>query len=125
MNKPTKNCSGKVAVYYDPAIPLVRIIGVFALLMLAISVVVGINTGQSIFAFSLMSVIGLFIGPFMGITYPFNLGMKLFLVGLLFGAVAGIGYGLYHRKYLWGQALTLAGLICWTMAGWMGLATGT
>lgn len=61
----------------------------------------------------------------MGLSYPFALSVKLaYITGLIVAATA-FSFGLRYREKVYGQVLTVVGIITWSTIGTLGLGTGT
>lgn len=108
--------------------PIFRIITafLFIILLFAIAIVTHglINDGNPLVGFSVILLVPLamFVGPYMGATYP-NFGYT-YLIGLIIVlAIAIVGFK--YRNNIWGQVAAVIGIVGWLFMGMLGLGTGT
>lgn len=65
------------------------------------------------------------LGPWMGLWFPFPLGIKLgYAAGLLLAAALGVA-GVWSRQLPWAAPALVTGVLLWGALGLLGLGTGT
>ena len=105
--------------------PVARIFLGYLGLLVGSSVVLGLIDEQNPFHIAFMLILGAVIGPFLGLSYPFEINVKAVYIASLVAALATIFCGALFSKRIWGQILAVAGLAGWTALGVLGLGTAT
>ncbi len=73
----------------------------------------------------LLPLLGATIGPYMALTFPFELVTRVALaIGLVIAPLM-VTLGWRNRTVLSGQIATASGIALWTSCGLLGLSTGT
>ena len=69
--------------------------------------------------------LGVVIGPYMGLTFPFPMAFKIGYAATLLVSLLLVAYGFRHRQQASGQAAIVTGVVLWALFGLIGLGTGT
>jgi hypothetical protein len=69
--------------------------------------------------------LGITIGPYMGLTFPFSLAFKIAYAGTLVVSALAVIWGIRYRHWIAGQVGVVLGVVVWALTGLVGLGTGT
>ncbi len=100
------------------------VINLSLILLLAIGVLTIVNGVSALSLFVLLP-IGIVIGPYMALTFPFSITFKIVYIAVLTASFISIILGIKFKHTLGGRLLTTLGTIVWLAAGLVGLGTGT
>jgi hypothetical protein len=103
--------------------PTVRILAPIGILLAAIEA--GAFVGLYPSGNSLLVVLGGLIGPYMGLSYPWQLKFRIGYIILLIFSLGVFVFGLSKRETVIGQSFAVVRIISWLFAGIIGLGTGT
>ncbi len=76
-------------------------------------------------AFVILLFIGAVVGPYMGLSFPFELAFKIGYSIALFLSISGFIAGIKFMDRIWAQTLIVISVVGWFFCGFIGLGTGT
>ena len=102
--------------------PIIRIFVAIAVLFLFVEILFYFQTGG--IGASLLIFLGFWLGPIMALDNPNNLSFAIFYSIILAASIIGLTIGFRNRKYIWGQVLTVSGIVIWAICGIFGMGQG-
>ena len=101
-----------------------RNILISALTIAIIAVVFSLVTTGS-FEGLFLILLGMTLGPYMGVAYPFSFFFKVGYILALLCSVILFVFGIKRRQEILGSISVVIGVVLWAFTGLVGLGTGT